>query len=438
MKNLFRVLAVGLALSVVAVACGSDEAKVEYGAGVTEDTVRVGAIADLSGIFAPLVVQIIDAQQSYWDKVNADGGIAGRQVDFVVEDNGYDVPTHLEKYELMRDPDNGVVLLSQSTGSPHTAAIAEMLVEDGLAAIPLSWYSAWPDPDFGENVFESYSNYCYESINGVEFLRDYMASEMGNDSPTLAILSFPGEYGQDGAAGAKIAAEALGIEIVHDGEATVIPGADQTPIISALVEADADMVWTTINPSGLAGIMGGAAAEGYVPLWSGNVPSFSYLLLGTAVGPLLDTNYIVNSYIVTWNTEGVEGLDELKAWMGENNPDLPISDAYIIGWTEAMAAHQVLEQAAANGDLTRAGVIAAFNEVTVDYKGLAPNQSWGGDANDTVVRETYSYDVVLADYDDGATIADGGGTGTALLRGPWVSDITKAQTYDGACFKTGG
>ncbi|HJL75718.1 MAG TPA: hypothetical protein QF417_00455, partial [Acidimicrobiales bacterium] len=80
----------------------------------------------------------------------------------------------------------------------------------------------------------------------------------------------------------------------------------------------------------------------------------------------------------------------------------------------------------------------AFNEVTVDYKGLAPNQSWGGDANDTVVRETYSYDVVLADYDDGATIADGGGTGTALLRGPWVSDITKAQTYDGACFKTGG
>ena len=163
-----------------------------------------------------------------------------------------------------------------------------------------------------------------------------------------------------------------------------------------------------------------------------------HLLLGTAVGPLLDTNYIVNSYIVTWNTEGVEGLDELKAWMGENNPDLPISDAYIIGWTEAMAAHQVLEQAAANGDLTRAGVIAAFNEVTVDYKGLAPNQSWGGDANDTVVRETYSYDVVLADYDDGATIADGGGTGTALLRGPWVSDITKAQTYDGACFKTGG
>lgn len=208
-------------------------------------------------------------------------------------------------------------------------------------------------------------------------------------------------------------------------------------MLSALIAADADMVWTTVSPSVLAGLVGGANAEGYLPMWSGNVPSFSYLLLGSAVGPLLDTNYIVSNYIVTWNTEGVAGLDEMKDWMGKHNPELPISDSYIIGWTEAMAAHQVIERAAADGDLTRAGVIAAFNKVTVDYKGLAPNQSWGGDANDNVIRETYSYDVVLADYDAGATIADGGGTGTVLLRGPWASDITKAQVYDGACFKSG-
>jgi len=160
-------------------------------------------------------------------------------------------------------------------------------------------------------------------------------------------------------------------------------------VLSALIAADADMVWTTVSPSVLAGLVGGANAEGYLPMWSGNVPSFSYLLLGSAVGPLLDTNYIVSNYIVTWNTEGVAGLDEMKDWMGKHNPELPISDSYIIGWTEAMAAHQVLERAAADGDLTRAGVIAAFNKVTVDYKGLAPNQSWGGDANDNVIRETY-------------------------------------------------
>jgi len=58
-----------------------------YDYGVTDDTIRIGAIADLSGIFAPLVVQIIDAQTSYWNMVNENGGIDGKQIDFVVMDN---------------------------------------------------------------------------------------------------------------------------------------------------------------------------------------------------------------------------------------------------------------------------------------------------------------------------------------------------------------
>ena len=84
--------------------------------------------------------------------VNAAGGIAGRQVELLIEDTGYDVPTHLEKYEVVRDQ---VAIISQSTGSPHTSAIAAQLVEDDLVAIPLTWYSGWPDPEFGANAFET-------------------------------------------------------------------------------------------------------------------------------------------------------------------------------------------------------------------------------------------------------------------------------------------
>ena len=463
MKRLTRVLALLLALTMVAAACGSDdddggeaapvttaapvatdadassdaaEASIAFDYGVDEDTVRIGAIADLSGIFSGLVTQIVDAQTVYWDMVNAAGGIGGKQVEFIVLDNAYDVPTHLERYEAMRDTGaDGVVMLSQSTGSPHTAAIAEMAIEDNMAVIPLSWYSGWSDPDFGKNIFESYSNYCYEAMNGVDYLNRYM-QEQGVGSPTLAIVSFPGEYGGDGAAGARLAAEALGIEVVADLGGTVIPGADNTPVISQLVEANADMVWTTLNPGTLTEAMLGASAQGYEPVWSGNVPSFSYLLLGGDVGPLLDTNYIANTYIVTWNTPNLPGLEKLKAEMTAAMPDAVVSDAYIIGWTEAMAAHQALEQAASNGDMTRAGVVRAFNEITVDYDGLAPNQSWGGgDVNDLIVRETYTYDVVLADYDAGATLAEGGGTGTVLVEGPRAADITKAHVYVGACDK---
>ena len=232
------------------------------------------------------------------------------------------------------------------------------------------------------------------------------------------------------------ALETLGIEVVADLGGTVIPGADNTPVISQLVEANADMVWTTLSTGTLTEAMLGASVQGYEPMWSGNVPSFSYLMLGGDLGPLLDTNYIVNTYIVTWNTPGVPGLETLKAEMKAAMPDAVVSDSYVIGWTEAQAAHQALEQAAKNRDMTRAGVVRAFNEITVDYDGLAPTQSWGGgDPNAAIVRETYTYDVVLADYDAGATLAEGGGTGTVLVEGPRAADITKAHTFTGACYQ---
>ena len=186
--------------------------------GVTDDTIRIGLNADLSGIFAPLVTQIVDGQEAYWEIVNDNGGIAGRQVELVVLDNAYDVPTHLENYEEMAaESDDGVVMFSQSTGSPHTAATAEALVEDDLLAIPLSWYSGWADPTIGENVLELYTSYCLESMNGLSYLAG------AHDASTVAIISFPGEYGQDGAFGAKAAAEALGLEVVYDGEGAVVP-----------------------------------------------------------------------------------------------------------------------------------------------------------------------------------------------------------------------
>ncbi|HJM73849.1 MAG TPA: ABC transporter substrate-binding protein, partial [Acidimicrobiales bacterium] len=405
-----------------------------YDYGVTDDTIRIGAIADLSGIFAPLVIQIIDAQTSYWDMVNDHGGIDGKQVEFVVLDNGYDVPTHLERYEAMKDKDSGVVFLSQSTGSPHTAAIAEALVEDGLGAIPLSWYSGWPDPAFGQNVFESYTNYCYESMNAV----DWLSNNVVEGDTKLAVISYPGEYGQDGATGAKMAAEALGIEVVYDGEGAAIPGADQTPVIAGLIESGANLVWATVGPGVFAEIFGGAAAQGFMPIWSGNSPTYNYVLLATPLAPALDAVYYQSSYVPTWNTGGTSGMETMVAELQARIPDKPLSDVYAVGWTEAMATHQILETAANNKDMTRAGVIVAANETVVDYQGLAPNQGYGGEVNDFIVRESYIFDIQADLFDAEATVAGGGSTGSVMLGGgPIMSDQARDHVYEGACFSAG-
>ena len=64
---------------------------VAFDFGVTEDTIRVGLNADLSGVFAGLVSPIVDAQQAYFDRLNENGGIDGREVELVILDTAYDL-----------------------------------------------------------------------------------------------------------------------------------------------------------------------------------------------------------------------------------------------------------------------------------------------------------------------------------------------------------
>jgi ABC-type branched-subunit amino acid transport system substrate-binding protein len=449
MKKLTKRMAPFVAIALTIAACGSDsdssdstdaategteEMSEEDGditvVGVTDDTITIGLNADLSGIFAPLVTQIVDGQEAFWEIVNDNGGIDGRQVELVVLDNAYDVPTHLENYDAMAGTgSDAVVMFSQSTGSPHTTATADLLVEDDLLAIPLSWYSGWADPNIGQNVMELYTNYCFEAMNGVEYLAGV------NDAKTVAILSFPGEYGQDGATGAKLAAEALGLEVVYDGEGAVVPGADQTPVITELVAADPDIVWATINPTTLAEILGAAATQGLEAQWSGNSPSWNFQLLATDVGPVADELYTHSTYTQLWNTGDVPGMTEVVEGMREKRPDAPVSDVYIISWTEGYATQQVLEQAAANGDLSRKGVVAALQDVKADFKGLAPDQTWSGDVNDSIVRESFLYDVDISKFTpDGTVSDDDAGTGFTLLEANFVGDVAADYVFEGACF----
>ena len=403
------------------------EATIAHDFGVDPETmtIRVGVNTDLSGAFAPLTTKITDGHKAYWEWLNANGGIQGWIVEPIVVDNAYDVPTHLENYEVLAGTgDDSVVMFSTSTGSPHTAAIAEKLIDDNMAAIPLSWSSNWPDPDFGKNVFEVQTNYCIEGMNGAT----YMSENFGNK---VAIATFPGEYGEDGAAGVKLAAEALGLEVVYDGTGLAAPGSDLTPVVAGIVGSGADWVWLTTNPGTAATLMGGSAAAGFAGQWSGNSPSWNPALLKTAVAPIADANYTHSTYTVLWGVGEAEGMQEMISAMREFRPDAPFDDVYIISWIEGYIATQILDQAISNGNLTRAGVLAAANQITVDLKGLAPNQTWRGNPNDNVVRETYLYDVDLSLYTPDATVSDeAGNNGYRLIKGPYASETAQAWEYE--------
>ncbi|MEZ5340337.1 MAG: ABC transporter substrate-binding protein [Acidimicrobiales bacterium] len=265
--------------------------------GVTDDTIKIGLNADLSGPFASLVAEIVEGQKVYWEVVNENGGVVGRQVELVVLDSGYVTDTGIQNYsELAQESEDGVLMISENTGSPITAAIAEDAIDDNMLVIPLSWASLWPDPEVGEAILEKQTTYCIESMNGVAWLKEKVESEGGEAK--LAIVGRPGEYGEDGSAGAKIAAEELGIEVVYDGTGAVA-GDDRTAIVSELLSSGATIVWTTLTPAETLDIFGQAVTGGMTAYWSGNQPSFNYLLhIGSDFAAEFDQYYYQSGYQV--------------------------------------------------------------------------------------------------------------------------------------------
>ena len=393
--------------------------------------ITIGLLADLTGLFAPLVIDITDAQKVYWDNVNAAGGIDGWTVELVIEDTNYNVEQHQEKYEKIR---GDVAAISQSTGSPTNVATLDKYKEDSMLVIPLSWFSGWAIPEFdGGVVLEQNTNYCIEAMNILDFV-----NEMGGT--TIALATFPGDYGQDAAAGVKIAADFYGMEIVYDGEAAVIPGQDQTPVIQGIVESGADWTFMTTNPSIGAEILAGAVQSGYAGKFTGSVPTYNFALLDSPAGPLYDAVFYQSAYNVAWGVD-TPGNNEMMAAMSEAFPDRRPSDSFASGWNEAITMHDVLAKAIGNGDLTPEGIVVAANSLTdVDFGGSAPNQNYAGTPNEYVQRSLSMFDPDLALYTAAGGAAQtlsqaDGTTGSILAKDFWVGAAAEAFDFTQACYE---
>jgi ABC-type branched-subunit amino acid transport system substrate-binding protein len=470
MKRKQGTLALGLVLVLVLAACGGTAATtttagdttttaavtttaaettttevtddVTFDIGVTEDTITVGLLADLTGIFSPLVQDIVAAQEVYWDLVNEGGGIADRQIELNVQDTNYNVDQHRTLYEQIRGE---VAIISQSTGSPHTSGVIDLMLEDDMVAIPLSWYSGWNDPEFdGSTALELGTNYCFEGMNVVEFMSDFFETENGR-APTWGVISFPGEYGQDGAFGAKHAITELGLELVFDGEGLVTPAGDdpETEIITGIVGSAPDIVFATVNPTNMGVIMGGAFQSGFQGIWTGSVPSYDFRMLDSPVAPIVDAAFFQPGYNVAWGTD-VPGMGALVEAMLAARPDLRPSDAFVIGWLEAQMTEEILRVAAENGDMTRAGIKAAALSIEgFGFDGLLPDQSYSpADDPDTFSTRAIAMfkpnlEAYTAAGGSGQTIGtapNGGTTGSDLLEDFFVGEVAGAYDFQGRCF----
>lgn len=371
--------------------------------------IYLGIISDLSvGPFAPLGVPITESQTTFWNTVNENGGIGGAYDVNVTEntqDAQYNPQIHAEEYEKVRGE---VLALAQSLGTSQSLSVIDAMREDHMVAVPMTWWSGW---DFDPNILQSGSSYCVQGMNGIDYVKDAIE--------TVSIVKFPGDYGEDWAAGVRIAAEAAGVEVLGE-DITQVPisaGGDVAAAVGELATANPDAVFLAVGPTELGQISGGLAQQGYEGRYVGANPSYNGALLDSPVGPILEASYIVMGPFAPYDAD-----DDAHAALQTAIPE-PTNEGVTYGWMMSYALLDVLNTAYEAGDLTPEGVEAAATTTVVSYEGALPDLDLSGSPADQSVRGNS----IAAPSADGAT-------GLALVEDSFTGDVAANHPFDEPCF----
>ena len=212
-RRLASITAVALALAVGACGKGGDDSGggggsggVKTGPGATADTITLGYLPDLSGVFAPNGKSMMEGANLYWDAKNKDGGICGRKVEVTVQDTGYDPQKAVAAYRQMS---GDVIGLGLVLGSSITSALLPSVEQDGMFLNFAGWTS---DILPNENVAIAGTTYDIEAINAVDFLMKEKGVKSGD---AVGHLYFEGDYGENALAGSKFAAGEHDLKIVE-------------------------------------------------------------------------------------------------------------------------------------------------------------------------------------------------------------------------------
>ena len=176
--------------------------------GVNDTEVVLGVYTDLSGPTAIWGVGATNAARMRFDEVNANGGVHGRQIRYVVEDTSYQVPKAMSAANKLVNRDDVLAIL-MGVGTPLNNAIMPMLFENGvLNLFPISGGRQMVEP-FHPLKFTQRGIYYNEVRAAVK----YFVESKGRTTP--CVIHHDSDYGFEILEGATDQAEAMGLSIAE-------------------------------------------------------------------------------------------------------------------------------------------------------------------------------------------------------------------------------
>ncbi|HAH00377.1 MAG TPA: hypothetical protein DDW33_01345 [Ktedonobacter sp.] len=382
----------------------SNGIKTDVGVDVASKTITLGILSPYSGPVAdPVGKPLARGVEVFFKSINDHGGINGYKVKFIEKDSQYNPQIQVEQYNQIHTQ---VLMIADSLGTATTFAIKNLAATDHMLVSAATLSSALAREKYLILVGTPYRLQ-------VENAFDYIVNKLGVKSPTTGIIYQNDDYGQDGLTGYQEAVSAYQLKDV--GKATYAPtDTDFTAQVSQMKSAGAKYVFLTTLPTVTAKIIATGHALGYDPQWILQSPAYSPLLLGVpALVPLLSKAWVV-SQGASWGDTSQPGMKQMLDDVTKYAPDQKPDGFFEFGYTESKITYAILKKAIESNDITRAGLLTAFESLkNVDLGGLLPPVNYGTSPNDRV--PTRDSVVFAVDPSQPATVKSLSGdfTGTA-------------------------
>jgi branched-chain amino acid transport system substrate-binding protein len=325
-------------------------AQKRYDPGATDTEIKIGNTNPYSGP-ASAYGMIGRTIAAYFNKINAEGGINGRKINFISQDDGYSPPKTVEQARKLVESDE-VLLIFQSLGTAHNTAIQRYMNSKSVPQLFVATGATkFGDPKNFPWTIGWQPNYQSEGRIYAKYLMDK------HPNGKIGVLYQNDDYGKDYLKGLKDGLNGKLQVVAELAYETTDPTVNSQ--IITLKGSGADILFNVATPKFAAQAIRKVAELDWHPVHLLNNVSNS---VGSVLQPagfenakdVLTTAYLKDPTDPSWKDD-----PDFKTWLAFMEKYFPDGDrtssftAY--GYAAANTMVQVLRQC--GDDLTRANVM---------------------------------------------------------------------------------
>ena len=358
MKKLIALL-LALVMVFALVACGSSGSNTAQG--VTKDTITIANSAATSGAYAGVGLPFIAAIQGYLDMVNAEGGIDGRKIEFLHQDDEFDPAKGLAALEKFVE-DEKVFAIVGHFGTPVVGATLENLKEYGIPAVYFATgigqlFSAKATTNAeGYNIFPVQPLYITEG-------QLMVARGVGTFGATkIGMIYTNDDAGKNMLDGAQTKAAELNIPLVS--EQVAVGAADVSAAVTSILSQGVDFVIVGAIQATMPTIVKELAAQG------NTAPGITtYVNAAVTIADQIDAEIEgkFDMYVSSWKIRDAAHQDDVDLFMKWVDPAHTDNADAESGWIAAHVFCEGLRRLAANKqDVTWENYMKALESAPID------------------------------------------------------------------------